>query len=96
MQAAALDRGCLLQKIHGRDIATGDECGIFLFENQAALAALRETELAKANPSAYEEVEIRREIYDVLYPLHAGRGPFATTASMPTRAAVTRADDAGR
>jgi hypothetical protein len=67
----------LLQKIYGRDSATGDVCGIYFFEDQAALAAFRETELAKTIPSAYEAVEVRREVYDVLYPLRADRGPFA-------------------
>lgn len=66
----------LVQKIYGRDKATGDVCGIYFFENQAALAAFRETELAKTIPAAYEAVDIRREVYDVLYPLRAERGPF--------------------
>jgi hypothetical protein len=66
----------LVQKIYGRDEATGDVCGIYFFEDQAALAAFRETELAKTIPTAYEAVEIRREVYDVLYPLHPERGPL--------------------
>lgn len=66
----------LVQKIYGRDTVTGDECGIYFFDNQAALAAFRETELAKTIPDAYEAVEIRREVYDVLYPLRPERGPF--------------------
>lgn len=66
----------LVQKIYGRDTATGDECGIYFFETEAALAAFRETELAKTIPGAYEAVEIRREVYDVLYPLRPERGPF--------------------
>lgn len=67
----------LVQKFYGRDGATGDLCGIYFFENQAALDAFRETELAQTIPKAYEAVEIRREIYDVLYPLRPDRGPFA-------------------
>jgi hypothetical protein len=51
-------------------------CGIYFFENQAALAAFRETELAKTIPAAYEAVDVRREVYDVLYPLRTERGPF--------------------
>lgn len=66
----------LVQKIYGRDEATGDVCGIYFFEDQAALAAFRETELAKTIPTAYQAVEIRREVYDVLYPLHPERGPL--------------------
>ena len=67
----------LVQKIYGRDEATGDVCGIYFFENQAALAEFRDTELAKTIPSAYEAIDIRREVYEVLYPLHPERGPFA-------------------
>jgi hypothetical protein len=67
----------LVQKIYGRDEATGDVCGIYFFENQEALAAFRETELAKTIPSAYEAKEIRREAYEMLYPLYPDRGPIA-------------------
>lgn len=67
----------LVQKIYGRDETTGDVCGIYFFEDQAALIAFRETELARTIPTAYEAVEIRREVYDVLYPLHPERGPLA-------------------
>ena len=67
----------LVQKIYGRDEATGDACGIYFFEDQAALAAFRETELAQTIASAYEAVEVRPEVYEVLYPLRPERGPFA-------------------
>lgn len=66
----------LLQKLYGRDSATGAVCGIYFFESQAALAAFRETELAKTIPTAYEVVEFRPEVYDLLYPLRPERGPF--------------------
>lgn len=66
----------LVQKIYGRDNATGDVCGIYFFENQAALAEFRETELAKTIPDAYEAKDIRREVYEVLQPLHHKRGPI--------------------
>ena len=67
----------LIQKIYGRDESTGAVCGIYFFESQAALAAFRETELAKTIPTAYEATEIRREVYDLLYPLHPERGPVS-------------------
>lgn len=67
----------LAQKIYGRDEATGGICGIYFFETKEALAAFAQTELAKTIPTAYETIEIRREVYDVLYPLHPDRGPFA-------------------
>jgi hypothetical protein len=51
-------------------------CGIYFFEDKNALAAFRETELAKTIPSAYEAKETRREVYEVLYPLYPDRGPI--------------------
>ena len=66
----------LVQKIYGRDESTGDVCGIYFFEDQSALAAFRETELAKTIPTAYEAKEVRPEIYDVLFPLYPDRGPI--------------------
>lgn len=67
----------LIQKIYGRDESTGDVCGIYFFENHESLSAFRGTELAKTIPAAYEAKDIRREVYEVLYPLHPERGPFA-------------------
>jgi hypothetical protein len=67
----------LLQKIYGRDGASGAYCGIYFFENEEALAAFRESELAQTIGAAYEAVEVRPEVYEVLYPLRAERGPFA-------------------
>lgn len=66
----------LLQKFYGKDSATGDACGIYFFESQAALDAFRETDLAKTIPAAYEAIEVRREVYDVLFALHPERGPL--------------------
>ena len=65
----------LIQKVYGRDEATGDTCGIYFFESKEALAAFRETELAKTIPAAYEAKDTRREVYEVLYPLYPDRGP---------------------
>jgi Putative mono-oxygenase ydhR len=72
-----LDVPGLLQKVYGRDQATGDVCGIYFFESEEALAAFRETELARTIPAAYEATEVRREVFDVLYPLWPERGPLA-------------------
>ncbi len=66
----------LVQKIYGKNEATGDYCGIYFFEDQKALAAFRESELAKTIPTAYEATEVRPEVYEVLYPLHPERGPI--------------------
>ena len=66
----------LIQKIYGRDEATGDTCGIYFFESKEALAAFRESELAKTIPAAYEAADVRREVYEVLYPLKPEIGPL--------------------
>lgn len=66
----------LIQKIYGRDESTGDLCGIYFFEDEAALTAFRKSDLAQTIPSAYEALDVRREIYDVLFPLHPDRGPL--------------------
>jgi len=66
----------LIQKIYGRDESSGDVCGIYFFESKEALAAFRDTELAKTIPTAYEANEIRREVYEVMYPLYPDRGPI--------------------
>ena len=67
----------LVQKIYGRDESTGAICGIYFFHSQDALAEFRESELAKTIATAYEVSEIRLETYEVLYPLHADRGPIS-------------------
>jgi len=66
----------LIQKIYGRDQATGDTCGIYFFESKEALAAFRDTELARTIPTAYEATDVRREVYEVLYPLRSNVGPL--------------------
>ena len=66
----------LVQKFYGRDELTGDVCGIYFFENVEALSAFRDTELARTIPTAYEAKDIRRETYEVLYPLYPDRGPI--------------------
>ncbi len=66
----------LVQKFYGKDTATGEICGIYFFESQAALDAYRDTELAKTIPTAYEAQDTRREVYEVMYPLYPDRGPL--------------------
>lgn len=72
----------LVQKIYGRD-ATGHVCGIYFFESEAALAAFRKTDLAQTIASAYEATDVRREVYDVLYPLRPEAGPFEAAEASP-------------
>ena len=35
----------------------------------------RDSELAKTIPTAYEATEVRKEVYEVLFPLYPDRGP---------------------
>ena len=66
----------LVQKIYGHDPSTGDACGIYFFEDEASLAAFRDSELAETIPAAYEAVDVRPEVFDVLFPLRPDRGPI--------------------
>ncbi len=66
----------LLQKIYGRDPSTGHACGIYFFESAEALRAYGESELARTIGAAYEAVEVRREVYHVLFPLRPEVGPL--------------------
>lgn len=66
----------LEQKVYGRDPATGDVCGIYFFESEAALDDFRSSELAQTIAEAYEAADVRREVYEVLYPLWPDRGPL--------------------
>lgn len=82
--SASLSSGAKpIQKIYGRDSDTGEVCGIYLFETQEALGAFRETELARRIPSDYDAVDVRRDVYDVLYPLWSERGPFTASTEEP-------------
>jgi hypothetical protein len=67
----------LLQKFYGQDPATGDVCGIFLFEDQESLTAYRSTDLARSAATAYEVLEFRAESYDALFSLYPANGPLA-------------------
>ena len=66
----------LIQKIYGRDEATGDTCGIYFFESKEALAAYKDSELAKTIPTAYEATDVRREVYELLFPLRPELWPL--------------------
>ncbi len=47
-------------------------------EDEESLAAFRDSELARTIADAYEAVDVRRETYEVLYPLRPERGPFVS------------------
>lgn len=67
----------LVQKFYGQDPATGDVCGIYFFKDKKSLIDYRDSELAKTIPAAYEATDVRREVYEVMFPLHPDRGPIA-------------------
>lgn len=66
----------LLQKVYGRDPKTGDACGIYFFDNADSLARYKESELARTIPQAYEAVDVRAEVYEVMFSLRPERGPL--------------------
>ncbi|MDH5764148.1 MAG: YdhR family protein [Nitrospinota bacterium] len=66
----------LIQKIYGRDKATGYACGIYFFESEKALEDFAGSELARTIPEAYEVVEIRKEVYECMFPLRPETGPL--------------------
>lgn len=70
-----LDVPGLIQKVYGRDENSGEVCGIYFFENADTLAAYLESDLAKTIPTAYEASSVRKEVYDVMFPLRPERGP---------------------
>ena len=59
----------LLQKFYGREVDTGDTCGIYVFDSQESLQSFRQTELARTIPSAYRIESPRIEVFDLLFPL---------------------------
>jgi hypothetical protein len=67
----------LVQKIYGREAATGDYCGIYFFDSAESLAGFADSALARSIPSAYEALDVRREVFEVLFPLWPDRGPLA-------------------
>ena len=67
----------LLQKIYIREDTTGDVCGIYFFNDRAALKDFGESELAKTTAVAYEAYDVRREVFDVLLSLRPEAGPFS-------------------
>ena len=67
----------LLQKVYGRDPETGAVCGIYFFDSADSLSRFKKSELAQTIAQAYEAVDVRREVYDVLYSLRPERGPLA-------------------
>lgn len=68
----------LVQKFYGKDPASGDVCGIYFFRDAKALAEYRDSELAKTIPAAYEATDVRREVFEVMFPLYSDRGPVST------------------
>jgi hypothetical protein len=74
----------LVQKLYGRERGTDDVCGVYFFETRTALDVFGSSELARSIATAYEADDIRREVYDVLYPLRPEIGPFSQ--SDPTAA----------
>ena len=84
-----LDVPGLLQKIYGKDLKTGDVCGIYFFEDQVALEDFHETMLAQSISTAYEVHEMRQEIFDVLYSLKPEQGPDLNQGAISNQEPIT-------
>jgi hypothetical protein len=63
--------------------STGDVCGVYFFESAEALAKFHDSELARTIGSAYEAIEVRPEVYEVLFPLRPEVGPFSELEADP-------------
>lgn len=59
----------LIQKFYGREVDTGDVCGIYIFDSQESLHSFRQTELARTIPTAYRIESPRIEAFELLFPL---------------------------
>src|ERR1700752_146901 len=71
----------LIQKFYGREVDTGDTCGIYIFDSHESMQSFRQTELARTIPSAYRIESPRIEVFELLFPLHPAErlAPVATT-----------------
>jgi hypothetical protein len=72
----------LLQKYYGREMATGEVCGIYIFDSEDSLRAFRETELARTIPSAYQIESPRIEVFELLFPLRPDERLTEATAAI--------------
>ena len=60
----------LVQKWYVREAATGEICGIYLWDSEESLASFRASELARTIPEAYAVVAAPRiETFEMLFPL---------------------------
>ena len=72
----------LLQKYYGREVGTGDVCGIYIFDSEDSLGAFRESELARTIPSAYQVESPRVEVFELLFPLRPDERLAEATAAI--------------
>jgi hypothetical protein len=71
----------LIQKFYGREVDTGDTCGIYIFDSHESLRAFRQTELARTIPNAYQVESPRIEVFELLFPLHPDERLAAAAAA---------------
>jgi hypothetical protein len=72
----------LFQKYYGREVGTGDVCGIYIFDSEDSLRAFRETELARTIPRAYQIESPRIEVFELLFPLRPDERLTEATAAI--------------
>ena len=60
----------LVQKYYGYEPSSGAFCGCYIFDSEESREAFRQSELARTIPAAYQAEEMRKEAYEVLFPLY--------------------------
>jgi len=60
----------LVQKYYGYEPQSGAFCGCYIFDSEESRQALRQSELTRTIPGAYQAEEVRVEAYEVLFPLY--------------------------
>ena len=66
----------LVQKYYAREAATGEWCGVYIFESEESLLQYRASELARSIPPTYQlDGPPRVEILEMLFPLRPEARP---------------------
>lgn len=62
----------LIQKYYGHEKATGEFCGVYVWDSEESLQEYRKSELARTIPVAYKgEGQPRIEVFDVVSVLRS-------------------------
>ena len=71
----------LVQKYYAREAATGEWCGVYLFDEEESLLQYRSSDLARSIPPTYHlEGAPRVEVLELLFPLRPDALPQSAAA----------------